>query len=179
MPRVQCDVTPVPTRGGIVCLNAVCLRSVSLFVCRSRRFGGVEVRLQSGKVCNAVWQRIIDSQSQSQMLLRKHKACMPGHIPLCLSVQHDEPSVGMKWGDCNGTWAKDQEPSYHANDLSVFSWFFCGGMLAYDLGSGCPLRPVQTQRRPLFFHQRELQKDFVAVISFRWLQQMIYCHIVQ
>lgn len=146
-----CDTGSHPGGGGGYRLPQCSVPAKCVSVCVSQqKVWGVEVCLQSGKVCNAVWQRIIDSQSQSQMLLRKHKAFMPGHIPLCLSVRHDEPSVGMKWGDCDGTWAKDQEPSYHAKDLSFLGWFFCGGMWAYDVGSGGPLRPVQTQRRPLF-----------------------------
>lgn len=48
-----------------------------------------------------------------------------------------------------------------------------------DVGYCDPLRPVHTQRRPLFSHQGEIQRDCVAVTSFRWLQEMIQCRIVQ
>lgn len=140
--------------GGVVCINVVCLQSVSLYVAVGFLVGGagwgaaIDVCLQSGIVCNAVWQRIIDSQSQSQMLFRKHKACMPGHIPLCLSVQRDGPSGGLKRGDCDGIWARDQKPSHDAEDLSFFSWFFL--LLLLNASLWCGIRWPAVVRADLF-----------------------------
>lgn len=54
---------------------------------RAKGLEGVDVCLLSEEVCNSVWQWVIDSENQSQTLLRKHKACMPGHIPVCLFIR--------------------------------------------------------------------------------------------
>lgn len=64
------------------------VKCLSVCVCvRAKGLEWVDVCLLSEEVCNSVWQWVINSESQSQTLLRKHKACMPGHIPVCLSIR--------------------------------------------------------------------------------------------
>lgn len=84
----------LPSCGvSIALMKCVCEVSLCLYV-RAKGLEGDDVCLLSEEVCKSVWQWIIDSESQSQILLRKHKACMPGHIPVCLFIQLSGLSVG-------------------------------------------------------------------------------------
>lgn len=93
-----------------------------LSVCVSVRAKGLEevdVCLLSKEVCNSVWQWVIDSESQSQTLLRKHKVCMPGHIPVCLFIWHS----GLLWIGTILQSRRLKTNSYAQIIFVTFKWF--------------------------------------------------------
>lgn len=84
-----CDTVSHPGGGGgIVCLNAVCLRSVSLFVCHSRRSGGLRSAFRVGKCVTPC-----DSES---LIVRARARCFLESIKRsCLGISRSVYRSGM------------------------------------------------------------------------------------
>lgn len=102
------------------------MKCLSVCVCvRAKRLEGVYVCILSEEVCNSVWQWVIDSESQSQTLLRKHKVCMPGHIPDCLFIRLSELFVdhydSPEQKDYD--WIVGRHQHLFWNHASTISWF--------------------------------------------------------